>query len=103
MKRMVFFCSGVLSALVLVSAGSASAQDAAKAADSDGSKLVYADFQNLQNGRPVSKRGGLVQLNRYSQNSANPPQFRGLENADPPAPAPARVSADDVAAAFAYE
>jgi hypothetical protein len=103
MKRMVCFCSGVLAALVLVSAGSASAQEASKAADSDGSKLVYGDFQNLQNGRPVSKRGGMVQLNRYSQNAANPPQFRGLENADPPSPAPARVSADDIAAAFDYE
>jgi hypothetical protein len=64
---------------------------------------VYADFQNLQNGRPVSKRGGMTILNRYSQNPANPPQFRGLEKADPPAPAPARVTADDIAAAFDYE
>ena len=71
--------------------------------ESNASKLVYADFQNLQNGRPVSKRGGMTRLNRYSQNPANPPQFRGLEKADPPAPAPARVTADDVAAAFDYE
>ena len=95
MKRMLFFRSGVLAALTLVVAGSVSAQDA--------SKLVYADFQNLQNGRPVSKRGGMTRLNRYSQNPGNPPQFRGLEKADPPAPAPARVTADDVAAAFDYE
>jgi hypothetical protein len=103
MKRMMFFRSGVLAALTLVVAGSVSAQDASKAAESDASKLVYADFQNLQNGRPVSKRGGMTQLNRYSQNVANPPQFRGLEKADPPAPAPARVTADDIAAAFDYE
>lgn len=103
MKRMMFFRSGVLAALMLVVAGSVSAQDASKAAESDASKLVYADFQNLQNGRPVSKRGGMTQLNRYSQNEANPPQFRGLEKADPPAPAPARVTADDIAAAFDYE
>ena len=103
MKRMVFFCCAVLAALLLVVAGSVPAQDASKAADSDSSKLVYADFQNLQNGRPVSKRGGLTRLNQYSQNAANPPQFRGLEKADPPAPAPARVTADDVAAAFDYE
>ena len=45
----------------------------------------------------------MTQLNRYSQNAANPPQFRGLENANPPAPAPARVTADDIAAAFDYE
>jgi hypothetical protein len=100
---MVFFCCAVLAALLLVVAGSVPAQDASKAADSDSSKLVYADFQNLQNGRPVSKRGGMTRLNQYSQNAANPPQFRGLEKADPPAPAPARVTADDVAAAFDYE
>ncbi len=103
MERMVFFRSTFLAALMLVAAGSVPAQDASKDAGSDISKLVYADFQNPQNGRPVSKRGGMIRLNRYSQNSANPPQFRGLENADPPAPAFARVTADDVAAAFDYE
>jgi hypothetical protein len=103
MKRMVFFRSIVLTALVLLVAGSVPAQDTTKAAESDVSKLVYADFQNLQNGRPVSNRGGTTRLNWYSQNSANPPQFRGLEKADPPAPALARVTADDVAAAFDYE
>lgn len=102
MKRMVFFRSGVLAALMLI-AGSVSAQDAAKPAESDASKLVYADFQNLQNGRPVSKRGGMTRLNWYSQNAGNPPQVRGLEKADPLAPAPARVTAEDVAAAFEYE
>ncbi len=102
MKKMMFFRSGVLAALMLM-AHSVPAQDASKTAASDASKLVYADFQNLQNGRPVSKRGGMTRLNWYSQNSANPPQFRGMEKADPPAPAPARVTADDVAAAFDYE
>src|SRR5882724_6936011 len=102
MKKMVFFRSGFLAALILVAASSVLAQDTAKAAESDASKLVYADFQNLQNGRPVSKRGGMTRLNRYSQNAANPPQFRGLEKADPPAPALARVTADD-ASAFDYE
>ncbi|HUS12226.1 MAG TPA: hypothetical protein VMZ30_17300 [Pyrinomonadaceae bacterium] len=81
--------------------GSISAQEASKPADP--SKLVYADFQNSQNGRPVSSRGGMTRLNRYSQNPANPPEYRGLEKADPPAPALARVTADDVAAAFDYE
>jgi hypothetical protein len=108
MKKMVFFRATVLAALMLVVAASVPApvpaQDAAaKAAESDASRLVYADFQNQQNGRPVSKRGGITRLNRYSENATNPPQFRGLENADPPAPAFARVTADDVAAAFDYE
>ena len=103
MKGMVFFRFGILAVLILLVAGSVTAQNDSKPSESDGSKLVYADFQNLQSGRPVSKRGGMTRLNRYSQNSANPPQFRGLENADPPAPAFARVTAEDVAAAFDYE
>src|ERR1700704_1935550 len=102
MKRMMLSPAGILAALMLVIAGLVRAQDASKAAESDASKLVYADFQNLQNGRPVSKRGGMTQLNRYSQNPANSPQFRGLEKSDPPAPAPARVTAEDFAAAFDY-
>ena len=79
------------------------AQNPSKLDASNDSKLIYADFQNVQNGRPVSKRGGQTRLNRYSQNSANPPQFRGMENADPPAPALARVTDEDRAAAFDYE
>jgi hypothetical protein len=103
MNTMTFFRVSFLTALTLIVGGSALAQDASKTAESDASKFVYADFENLQNGRPVSKRGGLTLLNRYSQNAANPPQFRGLENADPPAPAAARVATDDIAAAFEYE
>ena len=105
MKRIPFSRAGVIAALILVVAASAAAQsgDAPKSAESDANKFVYADFQNLQNGRPVSKRGGNTRLNKYAQNPANPPQFRGLEKADPPAPAPARVTADDTAAAFEYE
>ena len=102
MKRMVFFRCGVLAGLMLLAA-SVSAQNSSKAVEPDASTLVYADFQNLQNGRPVSKRGGMTQLNRYSENPGNPPEFRGLEKADPPAPAAARVTADDIAAAFDYE
>lgn len=45
----------------------------------------------------------MTRLNRYSQNPANPPEYRGLEKADPSAPALARVTGDDVAAAFDYE
>jgi len=66
-------------------------------------KLVYADFQKLENGRLVSSRGGRTQLNRWAQNMAAQPKIRGLENVEPPAPAPARVTDQDTAAAFEYE
>ncbi len=70
---------------------------------SSGEKLVYADFQQLENGRPVSSRGGRTQLNRWAQNMGAAPKMRGLENAEPPVPAPARVTDQDTAAAFEYE
>lgn len=89
--------------LLLFFAPSLTAQNSSKPEASNESKLIYADFQNIQNGRPVSSRGGQTRLNRYSQNSANPPQFRGMENTDPPAPALARVTDEDRAAAFDYE
>lgn len=103
MKRMLFFRSGILAVLIPLVAGSVPGQEASKPVESDAFKLIYADFQDLQAGRPVSKHGGMIRLNRYSQNSANPPQFRGLEDADPPAPAFARVTAEDAATAFDYE
>jgi len=99
----ILFCPTLLVTLFLLVNGFACAQSTEKASESDSSKLVYADFQNLQNGRPVSKQGGATRLNAYSENPGNPPHYRGLENADPPAPAPARVTAEDTAAAFEYE
>jgi hypothetical protein len=104
MKRILFCIAGVVAALILVVAASvAQSGDTPKNSGADANKFVYADFQNLQNGRPVSKRGGLTRLNTYAQNPANTPQVRGLEKSDPPAPAPARVTADDTAAAFEYD
>ena len=103
MKRKVFFRCGLLAVVILLISTSVPAQNASKPPESNASKLIYADFQNVQSGRPVSKNGGMTRLNHYSQNEANPPQFRGLENANPPAPAFARVTPEDVAAAFDYE
>ena len=74
--------------------------DSSKASDE---KLVYADFQKLENGRLMSSRGGRTQLNRWAQNMGAAPKMRGLENAEPPSPAPARVTDQDTAAAFEYE
>ena len=103
MKRKVYLSFGILPVLLALVATSVHGQNASKPSESDAAKLIYADFQNVQTGRPLSKHGGMVRLNRYSQNAANPPQFRGLDKADPPAPAFARVTAEDVAAAFDYE
>lgn len=105
MKRIQAFRAGVVAIVVMTIMGSATGQqaDTSKAGGSDATKFVYADFQSLNNGRPVSKRGGPTRLNTYAQNMANPPRIRGLENANPPTPAPARVTDQDTAAAFEYE
>jgi len=63
MKRIIFFRSGILAILIPLAAGLVSGQNASKPAESEASKLVYADFQNVESGRPVSKHGGAVRMN----------------------------------------
>lgn len=58
------------------------AQDKEKGKEG-GSKLVYADFEQLKDGRPVSKRGGTVLLSGYQANPAIKVTFT---NADKPWP-----------------
>ena len=101
MKRMVISFE-FIAILILLFSSSVAPQNVRTPSESD-SRLLYADFQNQQSGRPASNRGGMTRLNGYSENPANPPQFRGMDKANPPAPAFARVTAEDVAAAFDYE
>ncbi|HEV8169115.1 MAG TPA: hypothetical protein VGP59_07200 [Pyrinomonadaceae bacterium] len=49
-----------------------------------GDKFVYADFEKMENGRPVSNNGGFVQL--YTGQESVPVKFKGLANASPGAP-----------------
>ncbi len=49
-----------------------------------GDKFVYADFEKIENGRPVSSNGGLVQI--YTAQESTPVKFKGLANASPGAP-----------------
>ena len=95
-------CFGLALALLCVSNPEILAQNGDSSKESD-EKLIYADFQKLENGRLVSSRGGRTQLNRWAQNMGAAPKMVGLENADPPGPAPARVTEQDTAAAFQYE
>jgi hypothetical protein len=86
-----------------MAAGSVAAQSGDTAKPADASAFVYADFDNIGTGQPVSKGGGVTRLNRYAQNMANAPKMMGFENSDPPAPAGARVTDNNTAAAFRYE
>src|SRR6188474_2964751 len=58
-------------------------------------KLVYADFEQIVDGRAVSARGGAMQLFGYSENPTRLPTFRGAPSVDPPGPELVRIKADD--------
>jgi hypothetical protein len=71
----------------------------------DSDTLIYADFENVKEGRAYSNRGGMILLTSYQANEANPCRFKGLDKASPPAPEIVRLKKDDPnrAAAFDYE
>jgi hypothetical protein len=77
MKRVTCF---IFAALLLLLTGASLAQDEKQSAD----RFVYADFEKTENGRPVSKNGGLVQI--YTAEESMPVKFKGLANANPGAP-----------------
>jgi hypothetical protein len=66
-------------------------------------KLLYADFENVQNGRPVSSRNGLVQLTSYEETATRPSRFKGAEGSSPPAPEIVRLKQDDPNRAIAFD
>jgi hypothetical protein len=49
-----------------------------------GDKFVYADFEKMENGRPVSSNGGMVQI--YTAQESTPVKYKGLANASPGSP-----------------
>ena len=61
----------------------------------DAKTLVYADFEKIENNRPVSTRGGLIQMFAYEESHTHKPTFKGMEGADPPAPELVRIKKDD--------
>jgi hypothetical protein len=67
-------------AVILVTV-STLAQNKDKPKDS-GSRFVYADFEQLKDGRPVSTRGGAVSLFGYQENPANTVSFTNSDKPD---------------------
>lgn len=66
-------------------------------------QLVYADFEKMQDNRPVSARGGYVQMHADQQNPGTPAKFKGIQGIN--APELVRLKPDDPnkAAMFSYE
>jgi hypothetical protein len=65
------------------------------ARQSDSKTLVYADFERTENNRPVSARGGLIQMYGYEESKVHKSEFKGMEGADPPAPDLVHIKAGD--------
>jgi hypothetical protein len=61
----------------------------------DQKTLLYADFERTGNNRPVSARGGLIQMFAYEESGVHKSTFKGMEGVDPPAPEIVRVKKDD--------
>jgi len=66
-------------------------------------RLVYADFEKMENNRPVSSRGGLIQLYAYEESHVHKSTFKGLAEADPPAPELVRIRKDDPNLAMKFD
>jgi len=67
------------------------AQDKDKGKD-QGSRFVYADFEELKDGRPVSTRGGTVLMIGYQQNPANAVTFTNSDKPWPQTPMVAKAA-----------
>jgi hypothetical protein len=88
--------SGVVAAIAIAAATHAGADD---------KQLVYADFEKVENGRPVSTRGGTIQLYSYEENHVRKATFKGgAEELQPPGPELVHIKQGDPnhAAKFEY-
>lgn len=61
----------------------------------DSKTLVYADFEKMENNRPVSARGGFIQMYAYQESDVHKSTFKGLDGANPPAPELVHIKKDD--------
>ena len=95
-RSLAFLCAALLLAHAAVTRPSVASQTGDE-------RFVYADFEAADGKRPVSNRGGLVQLVSYQETT--PSRFKGLADANPAAPELVRLKPDDPnhAAAFDYE
>lgn len=96
----------LLCALLVAAASAPGSRQSAQTPDPaqpGGDRVVYADFEGAQENRPVSSRGGFVQLISYQEST--PVKMKGAANLTPPGPELVRLKQDDPnrAAAFDYE
>ena len=90
-------------AAALITAPIIAAVAAQSPAAANANVLVYADFERVENNRPVTTRGGLIQLFGYEESRTHKSTFKGLEGATPPAPELVRVKKDDPNRAMKFD
>ena len=72
-------------------------------ASQESGQLVYADFEKMQDNRPVSARGGYVQLSGAQQNPGTLAKFKGIEGINAPELVHLKAGDPNKAAMFSYE
>jgi hypothetical protein len=109
-RPIIFVLLGLLS-LATIAAGTLNARTGAPqdqqavtpSRSSDSKTLIYADFERIESGRPVSARGGLIQLYGYEESRVHKSTFKGLEGATPAAPELVRIKKDDPNRAMKFD
>ena len=66
-------------------------------------KLVFADFELPLDQRPISSRGGWIQIFGFQENEQHPMHFKGMDGQTPPAPAIKMTAKDGSNKAIAFE
>jgi len=90
--------TALLAALWVGAAMTASAMAQDKPSEkpaSDSKALVFADFERQESGRPVTARGGLIQMFGYEESKIHKSEFKGAPGVDPPAPELVHIKAGD--------
>jgi len=98
-SALAFFVLAFSAILCPDSVPSSANVDASQASD----QLVYADFEKMQDNRPVSARGGYVQLFGGQQNPGTPAKFKGIEGINAPELVHLKAGDPNKAAMFSYE
>ena len=94
----------VTGSLSTSSVGARHVQEKSPAAPTDSAdKLVYADFETKADNRPVSSRGGFVQLTSYEESPALKSTFKGMEGVNPAAPELVRTSKENPNKAISFD
>jgi len=88
-SAIVFFVLALLIAFFAVDR-----PNSAKAMAQSDNSLVFADFDTIKDNRPLSSRGGYIQLFGGSENPGNPAKFIGMPGVND-APELVRLKADD--------